>query len=288
MHYAFRPIVRATSSTIGLAREAYLYNKEKKEARKVADAVSEDEEDIHVQVSDEQARDLISKGHAVLGTDSEIHPGETGDENIEREWELDEEASDPPHDQDKEDRKTAHGVTQLAQEVIQCAPARPTRRSPLAFPVIIPQRRPRTRVRGFVRAYAPDLDVCGISQESFLLFLQNFDKASEASPWLKAIYTSAAVVGFIPGSITFAVSIAVQVAAATAIELEGRYNANRYLDQVNKELFMPRGLYAMVMRYRPQMAVPGETKSASKPSTWRRPRPWLDGCQEKQALRRLG
>jgi hypothetical protein len=35
------------------------------------------------------------------------------------------------------------------------------------------------------------------------------------------------------------------------IELQGRYKANAFLDQINRELFMPRGLYAMVLVYKP-------------------------------------
>ncbi|KAL4972051.1 hypothetical protein BDW66DRAFT_155090 [Aspergillus desertorum] len=38
----------------------------------------------------------------------------------------------------------------------------------LRLPVIIPQRRPGVRVRGFVRAYAPDLEPCGIDQDTFM------------------------------------------------------------------------------------------------------------------------
>jgi hypothetical protein len=34
------------------------------------------------------------------------------------------------------------------------------------------------------------------------------------------------------------------------IELQERYKANTFLDQMNKELFMPRGLYAMVLVYK--------------------------------------
>ena len=47
----------------------------------------------------------------------------------------------------------------------------------LPFPVCIPQRRPRHRTRGFVRAYAPVLEECGIDQDTFLDFLAGFEKA---------------------------------------------------------------------------------------------------------------
>jgi hypothetical protein len=47
----------------------------------------------------------------------------------------------------------------------------------LSKPVIIPQRRPETRERGFIYAYAPVLNDCGIDEASFLTFLDNLNQA---------------------------------------------------------------------------------------------------------------
>lgn len=58
-------------------------------------------------------------------------------------------------------------------------PPQPAQRLPC--PVIIPQRRPRNKDRGFVRAYAPVLDECGISQDVFLKFLKDWLAASQVS-----------------------------------------------------------------------------------------------------------
>ncbi|KAF2796883.1 hypothetical protein K505DRAFT_270583 [Melanomma pulvis-pyrius CBS 109.77] len=121
----------------------------------------------------------------------------------------------------------------------------------LPYPVVIPQRRPGTKTRGFARVYPPDLNSLGIDQDTFLRLLKNFQTASQASPWLHALFISAGVVGLVPGAITLAVSISVQVAAGVAIEVQGRYKANAFLDEMNKELFMPLGLYAMVLAYKP-------------------------------------
>jgi hypothetical protein len=49
----------------------------------------------------------------------------------------------------------------------------------------------------------------------------------------------------------------VQFAVGTAIELQKRYRVNAYLDQINRELFMPRDLYVMVMRFKPNPHIPG-------------------------------
>jgi hypothetical protein len=69
----------------------------------------------------------------------------------------------------------------MARRLVQMAgpPPQPVRR--IHCPVVIPQRRPRQKDRGFVRAYAPVLSECGVSQQVFLQFLSDFDKASKVS-----------------------------------------------------------------------------------------------------------
>jgi hypothetical protein len=47
------------------------------------------------------------------------------------------------------------------------------------------------------------------------------------------------------------VSIAVQVASKTGQEVQSRYRRNTYLDQINESLFKPRGLYCMIMTFKP-------------------------------------
>jgi hypothetical protein len=51
----------------------------------------------------------------------------------------------------------------------------------LQSPVLIPQRRPTDESRGWVRAYAPSLEGCGIDQGTFLHFLDEFNEACKAS-----------------------------------------------------------------------------------------------------------
>ncbi|KAH8692234.1 hypothetical protein BGW36DRAFT_431454 [Talaromyces proteolyticus] len=116
-------------------------------------------------------------------------------------------------------------------------------------PVIIPQRRPGRKDRGFVRAYAPLLADCGISQDVFLQFLKDFHKASLASPWIEVIYAAAGIVGLVPGVATAVTGAVVQLAVGTARELQTRHRRNTFLDKVNQDLFMPRGLFAMIMAF---------------------------------------
>lgn len=56
-------------------------------------------------------------------------------------------------------------------------PPQPTHRLPC--PVIIPQRRPGNKSRGFVRAYAPVMEGCGVKQDIFLKFQDDWVTASK-------------------------------------------------------------------------------------------------------------
>lgn len=120
-------------------------------------------------------------------------------------WELDdmvEELRPPPHEDtastrtdpaDPETRDSdadaqAKKEDEMVRRLLRMAgpPPRPTRRIPL--PVIVPQRRPKQKSRGFVRAYAPVLADCGINQDVFLQFLEDFDQASKVcSVWARAL-----------------------------------------------------------------------------------------------------
>ena len=137
----------------------------------------------------------------------------------------------------------------------KCTPP-PQRSRPLPFPVILPQRRPGSKDRGFIRAYAPILAEKGIPQEAFLSLIKNFQSASKASPLLNVVWISAAVAGLVPSLAAQITSTVVQVAVGAAIELQKRARTNSFLDEVNAKVFQPRGLYALVMAYKPEGARP--------------------------------
>ena len=93
----------------------------------------------------------------------------------------------------------------------------------LRNPVVIPQRRPGNKERGFVKAYAPDLEAFGIDEESFLAFIRATNRAVQASKWLYAIQVAAIGTGFIPNHIALGVSAAVQVSAGVVAKTETRW-----------------------------------------------------------------
>lgn len=110
-------------------------------------------------------------------------------------WELDEMAERvaPPSYAEAEATAAAKDVKGESEEemleredrtirdIVRMAgpPPQPIQRLPC--PVIIPQRRPRNKDRGFVRAYAPVMEGCGIGQDVFLKFQEDWLTASRVS-----------------------------------------------------------------------------------------------------------
>ncbi|RMZ77859.1 hypothetical protein DV737_g4135, partial [Chaetothyriales sp. CBS 132003] len=98
----------------------------------------------------------------------------------------------------------------------------------------------KSKQRAFVRAHTPVLGECSsIDQKMFMDFLDDFDKASRASPVYDVLNVACFAVGFVPNPIAMGVTIAVQVANNTAKELHSRYTRNAYLDKINDTLFKP-------------------------------------------------
>jgi hypothetical protein len=104
------------------------------------------------------------------------------------------------------------------------------------LPVLLPQRRPKDRHRGFIRAYAPVLEVKGIDQDTFLEFIETFDKASQASPWIQAInLANFATIPLAP-PFSFLVSIGIKIAVDSATEIHSRrrYSTASDMESITK------------------------------------------------------
>ncbi|KAI4717444.1 hypothetical protein E4T48_06339 [Aureobasidium sp. EXF-10727] len=124
-------------------------------------------------------------------------------------------------------------------------------RERLPFPIIIPQRRPKDRNRGFVRAYPPILSTCGIDQTTFLDFLETLNKSTQASKWIAALNLASIGTIWLPTVTSILVSMAITAATTAAMEIQGRHKTNRFLDKVNRDFFMPRGLFCLVLTWNP-------------------------------------
>lgn len=191
----------------------------------------------------------------------------TGDEEgvyVDQEWAFDEATGEGTTEDtvvDPSDTAPANSAEEVAQAFIQnhhFSRDVQVMTTPLPMAVVIPQRRPRDRGRGFVRAYPPMLDDCaGISQDVFIDFLNSFDKASKTSPIFDVINIACFGVGLVPSTVCFAVSMSVGTVNNVAQEIQRRYRSNKFLDQINEAVFKPRGLFAMVMTYKPDMPEEG-------------------------------
>ncbi|KAK4945607.1 hypothetical protein LTR10_015226 [Elasticomyces elasticus] len=124
--------------------------------------------------------------------------------------------------------------------------------SRLSLPVVLPQRRPKDRTRGFIRAYAPDLAIKGIDQETFLDFIETFNQASLANPWLDAINMAGFATLALPPGISQAVQLAIMVAVKVVKDIQSRKRQNTFLDRINDEFFRQRGLYCLVLTWQPE------------------------------------
>ena len=211
------PLVRLVGTGIGLASEALAAHKEKKQrsrspgpsapATDSSTGAPPEYDSLNpasqnhglVEVANEHdARQLIEQGKAVpAGSPHEVnedYPDPVDDD--EAYWELDE-ATDPDPDPpaydyspsvrgeidhaEPESGEAKPDVHKLVQKFLASHPAPTHGTGQLPCPVIIPQRRPRTKSRGFVRAYAPVLADSGIDQDTFLEFLKTFHKASQVN-----------------------------------------------------------------------------------------------------------
>ena len=143
---------------------------------------------------------------------------------LEDEWNLDDAQDEIIGD--SPDKAAGHNAGELADDFIHNHPppeyTEEARTGKLTLPVVLPQRRPKERSRGFIRAYAPVLENCGINQNTWLSFLDTFQKSSVANPWLNAINLASIGAIFLPMGVGIAVSYAIRQVTNIAIELQAR------------------------------------------------------------------
>lgn len=192
-------IVKLVGTGIGLAAEAIKARRSPSPSQSSEPSSSRNIENPppyeFVQVPEKRAEELIAKGQAVP-VDEKVHApdyeesdsDESAAENDEADWQLDEAAQQHTGSAKSfgdSDRQV--GVDELVQSFVaeHPPPSYTAATGRLTCPVIIPQRRPHDQSRGFVRAYAPMLADCGISQATFLHFLKALHQAEKVSRFLR-------------------------------------------------------------------------------------------------------
>lgn len=80
------------------------------------------------------------------------------------------------------------------------------------------------------------------------------------------IFIAAQVAGSIPSPTAMIVGTIVAVVVGAARKLPERTRANAFLEMVNQDLFMPRGLFAIVMAFKPE--IPGSRQGPLGKCGW--------------------
>lgn len=276
-------IVRVAASFVGTVSEAYQYRKEKKLAAKETEAASKGndvpQEDgpagpnkAAASASPVEAQHTLSRDHARSSDDvderNSISPAPPHDFS-EAAWQADEDRHHHLGDGTSEAKSDSTAVStaesksteddkkkkpgDFAKEFIKrhpFHPASPSTPSPIDLPIVIPQRRPKNRGRGFVRAYSPVLASAGIEQPEFLDFVDSFNRALVPSEWIQAIELIGWAGTAAPEPIAILLDQALEMAVEAATEAQSRYRGGRFIDRVNAEYFIPRGLVAMVVTWK--------------------------------------
>ncbi|KAG9252451.1 uncharacterized protein F5Z01DRAFT_228582 [Emericellopsis atlantica] len=249
-------IIRVAAAGVGLVSEAIKYRKEKKalqERNSMPDAGHEQpspEPRSQHEAQDGNAECLTSQ---LQETISEPGAGDATASNEDQETAKDAVDGQSKKKKKKEKKKNA---LQLADEFVQRYPFSPpldtdAPRSKLALPVILPQRRPKSRSRGFVRAYAPALADVGIEQDCFLDCVDALNLSMVPNEWFQAFNLAGFADVILMEPLLTLASIALHVATDAAIEAQSRYRSNKFLDRVNADFFAPRGLVAFVATWKP-------------------------------------
>lgn len=224
---------------IGFASEVRGYRKAKKAAKLDNESELQRQPQLEDQpdsASPSQSASSPSNSHEAKETDIDTEALPPSYEEVERSWELDE-AQDIVIEAQRP-RKSKSGVANpdkviaafLQRHPLSYSPASPSQTpqqpgpdSRLEYPVAIPQRRPKDKKRGFIRAYAPDLQNVGIDQVTWFDFIETLNEASLANPWINALNLASLAATPLPSTISMAVSTAIMVATTVAIETQGRY-----------------------------------------------------------------
>jgi hypothetical protein len=209
---------------VGLGQEAYHHNKEKKAAAAAGDNELSSDPLSGSDVEDDED-DWIADD-----AQQQLRPEEAGEKKESTEQVI-------------EWFKQRHPTVQQ--------PMSPAGRLPA--PVIIPQKRPDMRSRGFVRAYAPALDAYGVDQAAFLDFIDGFHKEINKHGYFNAaniavaIGAMAYVTSVVPSVAIHFGAMAVHISIEAGRRLYISKKSNSYIDEMNAYYFQPRGLYAKIV-----------------------------------------
>ena len=247
----FGKAIQGIAATIGLASETIHHHKQKRACQQsqrgsIPRSLSNDDYYIPTRkeldisrsptVADTQ-QSLLAQADEIAWALDEVHDGISADNS---------KAEPPDH--------TPLGSPEFTDSFLHSRPSatNPAQSGRLELPVVITQRRPKARTRGFIRAYAPILQNVGIDQETFLDFIDQLNKAVEPSPWITAIDLASLAGHAFPEPIHLLISASALMATQITAEVVSRSKSNAFLDKMNQEFFKPKGLIALVVTWKPK------------------------------------
>jgi len=244
------PLSKLVSGTIGLAKEYSADRHERKAAQQAAEGTT-------------ATPNSNSGAQSVENHEQIVEAGEGGDVSDYEDWILDlDEAQTLQASINFSPQNTSSDefdMDFMLQSYINNHPPRPTKSNSLSMDVLLPQRRIKSQHKGFVRAYAPVLGECGIDQDTWLEFLDGFEKSISKNSWFH-VTNAAILLAGTASAVTMGISPVlhmVSMAIHTSIELSRRghlnFRQNQYLDIMNAKFFKPRGLFCMVIKYKPSL-----------------------------------
>lgn len=246
----FGKAIQGIAATIGLASESIHYHKQKRMSQQSQ--------------CDSIPRSLSADGCIPSINEFDISPSPSEVDNEQRlptqvdevAWALDDVRDDISSNNGKTEPPdhSPLGSPKLAESFLQSHPSakHPEASGCLELPVVITQRRPKARTRGFIRAYAPILENVGIDQETFIDFIDKLNKAVEPSPWISAIDLASLAGHAFPEPIHLMISASALMATQVTAEVVSRSKSNAFLDNMNQEFFKPKGLIALVVTWKPK------------------------------------
>ncbi|KAJ4328935.1 hypothetical protein N0V84_000504 [Fusarium piperis] len=250
-------LVRLTAASIGFVSEAIHYRRQKKEAKEKQNApVAQklDEVPIAAQLN-EAIWELDAVGQEVSREESPQSPRELEASTGPKESQEPEESRvrNKPQKPKPGEEKEPKEPKDVAKAFLQRHPfeCQLDSNTKITLPVILPQRRPKDRGRGFVRAYAPVLADVGIDQETFLDLIDSFNKSLEPNPYLYAINLTGLASMAAPEPFSMLIGASIDVLSFMTVEAHSRFKSNKFLDHVNAEFFAPRGLVCLVVTWSP-------------------------------------
>ena len=281
------PLSKLVSGTVGLAKE-YKADSATRQAAAAEAQATKNESTLTPTSNNTASREHQRHQDNQLPSSDELDPADEQDFILDWDEALCESRGTAGYAPNTNVSKDSFDTEQTLQRFLDSHPPpyRPT--GSLSSYVLLPQRRPKSQHKGFVRAYAPELGRCGIDQDSWLKFLDGFEKSINKSPWFHAtnagvfVAGNAAALSMGISPVLHLASTAIHVSVETARRGYLNHEQNRYLDDMNEKFFKPRNLYCMIVKCAPSSDeiadstnlednVSASIDSRQKQSKWKRP-----------------